>query len=256
MNTAIRSFFVLLIVGYVMSDCKMTITITTPPGQCATLCKSTDSGVTAKCDGNTCTISGTASGNCDSCNAVCDAFKKISSDTSCDCDSGKSCFPASATVTLKDGRTVRMDKLSVGDEVLVSHAGIYSHVYVFGHRTNDTSGKYVSIKTKSHTLVLTKEHYAYVNGVLKAAGEVVVGDSVETANGVETVTEVGHAYDTGLYNPHTLHGDIVVNGVRASTYTTAINPSLAHWLLSPLRALYHAGVDVVGEKWNKGILAH
>ena len=55
---------------------------------------------------------------------------------------------------------------------------------------------------------------------------------------------VRSARKTGLYNPHTLHGDIVVDGVLTSTYTAAFSPTLAHVALAPLRALYRAGVDI------------
>ena len=59
------------------------------------------------------------------------------------------------------------------------------------------------------------------------------------------VIAVGSARKDGLYNPHTLQGDIVVNGVLTSTYTSAFSPVLAHLVFAPLRALYRAGVDVV-----------
>jgi hypothetical protein len=45
---------------------------------------------------------------------------------------------------------------------------------------------------------------------------------------------------TGLYNPQTLQGDVVVDNVRASTYTTAVEPAFAHAVLTPLRAAYSA----------------
>jgi hypothetical protein len=51
----------------------------------------------------------------------------------------------------------------------------------------------------------------------------------------------------GLYNPQTLHGDIVVDGVRASTYTEAVDPVFAHAVLAPVRAVYRwFGVEVGG----------
>jgi Hint module len=42
----------------------------------------------------------------------------------------------------------------------------------------------------------------------------------------------------GLFNPQTLHGDVVVDGLRASSYTTAVEPAVAHRLLWPLRVLF------------------
>lgn len=45
--------------------------------------------------------------------------------------------------------------------------------------------------------------------------------------------------ELGLYNPQTLDGRIVVNGIIASTYTTAVIPEAAHALLTPLRCLFN-----------------
>lgn len=50
---------------------------------------------------------------------------------------------------------------------------------------------------------------------------------------IERVTEIG------LHNPQTLDGNIVVNGIVATTYTEAILPPIAEALLAPVRASYH-----------------
>ena len=63
--------------------------------------------------------------------------------------------------------------------------------------------------------------------------------------GVGRVTGVDVVERVGLYNPQTVAGDIFVDGVLASTYTTAVEPELAHALLTPLRAAFRAmGVGV------------
>ena len=62
------------------------------------------------------------------------------------------------------------------------------------------------------------------------------GDSLLLGNGTLSVVHSIKFIDAfGLYNPQTMHGNIVVNGVQASTYTTALHPSAAHALLTPLR---------------------
>ena len=45
----------------------------------------------------------------------------------------------------------------------------------------------------------------------------------------------------GLFNPLTLQGTIVVDGVAASVFTAdgGLHPSRSHALLAPLRAWYH-----------------
>ena len=66
------------------------------------------------------------------------------------------------------------------------------------------------------------------------------------------VTAVTVEWADGLYNPHTMTGDIVVDGVLTSTYTDAVAPSLAHALLWPVRMLSDAGVQVAGDDWDQG----
>ena len=53
---------------------------------------------------------------------------------------------------------------------------------------------------------------------------------------------VGREVATGLYNPHTMTGDIVVDGIQTSTYTAAIAPTLAHlalWSVSTAACMTH-----------------
>ena len=89
-----------------------------------------------------------------------------------------------------------------------------------------------------------------MNGKLQTARTVVVGDALSGAGG--NVTAVATEWAEGFYNPHTMTGDIVVDGILTSTYTDAVAPSLAHALLWPVRMLYEAGVQVAGDDWNEG----
>jgi len=140
-----------------------------------------------------------------------------------------------------------MQDLKIGDKV-ASSATEFSEVYMFSHAYPQAQNPFVQLDTKSgHSIRLTAGHYLYVNGVLAVASTVKVGDLLETDAGVTTpVTKVATVLATGLYNPHTVHGDILVNGIRASTYTDALNPTIAHGLLAPVRAMYALGYDVVG----------
>ena len=89
---------------------------------------------------------------------------------------------------------------------------------------------------------------ASVNGGLATAATGAVGDALTLRDGSSaTVTKVHTTWAQGLFNPHTMHGDIVVNGVQTSTYTQGIAPALVHAALWPVRALYAAGVAVADE---------
>lgn len=149
------------------------------------------------------------------------------------------CFPKHATVTLDNGRTKEMGQLEVGDRVAVGN-GDFSEVFMFTHQLPHTDSKFVQLSTTSgNVLKLTPGHFIPVNGhQYKPAKEVRLGDTVRLMDGsISTIIDIKTVVDIGLYNPQTTHGDIVVDGVVASTYTTTIPPKMAHALLAPLRGL-------------------
>lgn len=147
-----------------------------------------------------------------------------------------------------------MDKLQVGDRVLVA-PGKYSEIYLFTHRLAEATVQVVKL-TVAHgdqPLRLTPSHYIYVNGSLAAAHTVQPGDKVTLSNGTQAaVATVTRELADGLFNPHTLHGDVVVDGIITSTYTQGIAPGLAHAALWPVRALYLAGVNVAEDGFDSG----
>ena len=180
--------------------------------------------------------------------------------TTCSSSSSK-CFPANATVQLEDGTVKTMSQLKKGDRVLVSASGesvdgtgTYSDIYMFSHQDPTAESDFVQIVTASGASVrLTPDHYLYVNGKLAVAKTVRLGDTVSSAGSAsDKVVKVGTVRATGLYNPHTLHGDIVVDGVRTSIYTSSIAPALAHAALFPVRMAYQLGQDLLGDAFAQG----
>lgn len=166
-------------------------------------------------------------------------------------DDGSTCFPADATVELENGSTKTMAALSIGDRVRVG-SNEFSDVFMFTHRLAAGQNDFIRISTSSTVITLTKGHYLYVNGALSAAKTVKKGDSLQLASGeVALVEAISAVKGTGLYNPQTVNGDIIVNNVRASTYTTAVEPMLAHNLLTPFRALYN-GLGVATALFDAG----
>ncbi len=159
-----------------------------------------------------------------------------------------------------------MDELAVGDSVQVS-SGVYSKVFAFSHRLPAAVSTFVHLKMSSGAeLMATPGHYIYANDGLLAAGAVRPGDIVHLASGeVSRVSSVRQEKSMGLFNPQTLHGDIVVDGVRASTYTTAVEPEFAHASLSVLRCSYswfgtawsflESGVEKVAARLPSGPMA-
>ncbi len=152
---------------------------------------------------------------------------------------GSACFPGNARVELRSGKMVQMRDLQVGDEVAVGK-GKFSKVFMFTHKMRWWKNSYVTLKTESGAMVsATEDHFIYVNGRLMPVGRVGVGQFLELENGTSSrVVKVSREFADGLYNPQTLHGDIVADGIRTSTYTKALPSRIAHAVLSPLRTIY------------------
>ena len=164
-------------------------------------------------------------------------------------DDGPACFPADATVQLKDGSHLAMRDLRAGHVVRVN--GGHSHVYFFSHRQEEERHLFVRLRTESgHSVRLSAGHYVKVGRTLVAAAAVQVGHVVEASGQRVRVVEVDHVWGTGTFAPHTMTGDVVVDGVLVSTYTTAVHPLLAHVLLAPVRGLYRMGKV----QWVDGVL--
>ncbi|PXF40816.1 Desert hedgehog protein A [Gracilariopsis chorda] len=148
------------------------------------------------------------------------------------------CFPSDATVEMIDGSSKRMDELVIGDEIRVGDQ--FSPVFLFTHNQKETLRSFVQIETESHRkLALTAGHMLYANGILKAAMHVKTDDHLRVVDGTDRVVRVSKVVKKGLFNPQTMHGDIVVNGLVTSTYTTAVDAYMAHTVLAPLRAMWN-----------------
>lgn len=151
------------------------------------------------------------------------------------------CFSGRATVQLSDGRTKQMDELNVGDEVLVS-GGVFSNVFMFGHKEPQFIAQFIRLHFDDVglSMALTFGHIVPIVGSgMRKARDVSVGDALLDGKGRQiTVTAITKELDTGLYNPHTIVGDIVVDGVLVSTFTDAVEPLVATALLTPLRWIF------------------
>ena len=154
------------------------------------------------------------------------------------------CFPATAIVTLEGGVQKQMSELSIGDRVAVG-GGKFSEVIMFSDRIVNDHFEFVEVQAGSSVLRATSGHYIYASGRYIPAGEVKVGDALELVDGTHrAVTSVKTVMDKGLYNPQTVHGDIIVNGVRAATFTPTFQRNIADVAVSPLRTMFeHLGLS-------------
>ena len=172
------------------------------------------------------------------------------------------CFPADALAELRDGRKVAMKDLQVGDTVR-SGPDSYSEVYVFSHQVRAAETAFVQITVKTgQSLKLSPSHFIPVSKVCDGTTEMVHASDVKAGScvlvsGGDSMRQtevVSHeiVFAKGLYNPFTKEGNIVVNGILASSHSewfldelasniggVSFLPSIYQAVLGPARWLYN-----------------
>lgn len=159
----------------------------------------------------------------------------------CNVHECKDCFPADASVETISG-VKAMSDLRVGDHVRsVDGAGklTYDEVYFFGHADSTKSIEYIDLKLSGNNaaLQLSPKHFlpacpehgmrcSWADHIHIYAHKVMKGDYIWVAGADQTslreVVERSVVVKNGLYNPYTLSGKIVVNGVVASAHSNWI----------------------------------
>lgn len=152
------------------------------------------------------------------------------------------CFPAAATVLLADGSRKTMEDVRIGDRVQVG-VNEFSRVFAWTHQHAHINADFIRIEHAKGTapFVVTRNHFVHkIGSGLVLAKELAVGDLLMSGKGEHSrITSIASKEGRGLFNPQTMHGDIVVDGVLASTYTLAVSPGAAHALLTPIRACFN-----------------
>lgn len=191
-----------------------------------------------------------------------------------------SCFPGDATVRTADGATKPMHDLRIGDRVEVVRADGslgFEDIYLFTHKDGASTAPYVTLTLDSgRSLTLSPRHFlptaagtaGWRGHVLKAAEEVRIGDSVwyrgdDGAMASARVAGATTGMRAGLYNPLTLGGTLVVDGVAASAHSDWFLDGIAspdtqgavyQALFAPVRLIYAvigpAWMETVAEGWG------
>lgn len=187
------------------------------------------------------------------------------SDSSLDNQEGQStpaCFPSGELVSLVSGLEIPIEQLELGQDVRHHHptenpnSSQSSSVFAFSHRDPVAISVFLKITFVSsgnivRHLRISKGHYIYIHRrsstysplfqqskdtLLVPAIHVRPGDYLFGATGDKMlVLVVEDTVAKGLYNPHTMHGNLVVNNVLVSCYTTVVKPTIASVILAPLR---------------------
>ena len=186
------------------------------------------------------------------------------------------CFPADARVRLEDGSTRTMADLRLGDRVQVARADGslgFAEIYLQTHKDALSAAPFVELALASgRTLRLSPRHFiptgpSFADATVKAAEELRVGDLVWSQAGdgmaADPVVAARTRVDVGLYNPLTMTGTIVVDGVVASAHSDwfldgIVSPhaqaAVYQAILAPVRLAYRVigpeAMTVVTEEWG------
>ena len=150
------------------------------------------------------------------------------------------CFPADAIVYTHNRGAIEIQQVQIGDRLLSYSAlgkAFYDDVYMLGHKDPSSMATFVSITASNNqTIRLTPDHNMVVVRNHKtfeiSSQHVLVGDGVIVGPGgqVASVVTVSTKRSKGLYNPYTLSGRIVVDGVLASCHSS--------WLFDSVFAVF------------------
>jgi len=184
------------------------------------------------------------------------------------CPSG--CFPSDATVDTPHGKKM-MHELKVGDQVLaINDAGepFFDEIYFFGHADHKAMSPMVQLQIQeldsnsSVQLNLSPDHFLHKcplnspclwKDAEAAYSATILQDAyVWTASGshlkLSRVLLTSMVPKEGLFNPYTLSGNIVVNGVAASAHSSWILDQLIPATLTKYVPALYQSIFVVG-RW-------
>ena len=191
------------------------------------------------------------------------------------CEPSLSCFPGDAKVLTESGERRPMAEIRVGDRVQVVHADGtlgFEDVYLLTHKDAAVTQTYVRLTLDSgRSLVLSPRHFIPTVGtsaswddrLILGADEVrpgaeiwYLGDDGQMRTGL--VATATREAATGAFNPLTMQGSIVVDGVVASAhsdwfldgYVSAdAQARIYQVLFAPVRGIY----TLIGPDWTRTI---
>ena len=159
--------------------------------------------------------------------------------------SNSGCHPASSTLMLEDGRTIRIDEVKEGERIATPSG--FEPVVGRLHADKGRSMRYFRFTAADNTSVaISHRHHLIVNGERTAPEKVRVGDVLSTPRGPQPIVSVGLAEEHGVYAVITPSGTYYVDGVECTTYVAYI-PYMAWRIFADgyVHLRYLLGVPIV-----------
>lgn len=157
------------------------------------------------------------------------------------CKELSKCFPSDALLTTPQGPK-KVGDVSIG-QIMLTKSG-FAPVVLFGHYKPDAKSVMKKFTTESgHELTMSPDHYAILDDhSRKQAKNLAVGNRllVGAKYTPSRITQIECQTKTGLFNPFTPDGTIIVNDVLVSTYSSGFLEGCS-WVPEARKpAIYHA----------------
>ena len=171
---------------------------------------------------------------------------------------GRACFSSDSKVALKNGECIDISEVSIGDSILSldsrTNLPVYSQVYMWAHRDQETDASFVEIHHEQGRLKLSENHLLLLGHErrLTTASRVQIGDCVHFFQLVDIaatsycliasqVTRVCRCVQKGVYCPFTENSRIVVDGLVCSVFAVPDSSvdqfgrfdKMSHFAMSP-----------------------
>jgi len=195
----------------------------------------------------------------------------ISSSASCDCSARAAsqppqCFSSTSTVIEEKEGEIKLKDLVVGQKVLTG-SGNFQTIYTIDHKNPNYKAEFIQIHYKgigdddeyNQILEITKSHMVFKYGKKEPvpAFLINVGDKLQALHkgGAAIVTQISNTKREGVWNPLTVDGTIVVDGIVSSVYSATFgnefdrdeavisHQKFMHLLMRPLRTIC-AGISL------------
>jgi len=167
--------------------------------------------------------------------------------TSGDGATSSPCFSRFNNVEVQGKGMTAMDAIKVGDYVRTGNDD-FSRVFSLAHLDHDFEADFLQVYTEglNKPLEITGMHMLFASGKPIRADEVNVGDML----GKSKVSEIKGVKRNGVYAPITESGDIVVSGIRASSYYAFLDRIpfnqhvMSHFFFAPHRLMCSFDFDL------------
>lgn len=132
---------------------------------------------------------------------------------------GGMCFSRVNDVEVQGKGFISMDSLQIGDYVRAGN-NKFSRVFSLIHTDRDMEAEFLQIHSGAlkKPLEVTPDHMVFIDSSAVRASEVKVGDTL----GENKVSKITSVKRRGVFAPVTESGDIVVNGILASSYAAVL----------------------------------